>query len=219
MFKRSGSAVRRVLAAGVACAVLAGAAAAQQAVPGGGRVIFDDFSDPRTGWSQHAPGGGMEIGYRDGTYQVVMTAPTPLQLIGSGVRFAVGAISVDVANLAPSVPHPQGLFIRGVDPDNYYGFLVQSDGTFTIFRWEDGRYYGESPANSPLPEGLYATEGPNALDIMAEGPALRFFFNFQEIWFIPATRWNEGEAGLLVGNLTFETAGTVFDNWRMEILR
>lgn len=217
MIKRSGSVVRRALVAGIAGAVLAGAAVAQQAAPGGNRIVFDDFSDPRTGWTERS-GGGLEVGYRDGTYQVIMTAPTPLQLIWSGIRFADGAISIDVANLEPSVPHPQGLFIRGIDPDNYYGFFVQSDNTFSVFRWEDGMYYSESVANSPLPEGLYSTEGPNALDIMAEGPGLRFFVNFQEIFSIRTTKWNDGDAGFLFGNLTFDQAGTVYDNWRVEIL-
>ncbi|MGV8840772.1 MAG: hypothetical protein ACWA6X_10765 [Bauldia sp.] len=215
MTKRSASAIamRRTLAATLAGALLAGSASAQTEP----RVVFDDFSNPQTGWTQHASG-GIELAYRDGTYQVVMTTPTPLRLVASGTRFADGAVSVDVANLEPSVPHPQGVFVRGVDADNYYGFLVQSDGTFTVFRWENGAYYEESGANVALPEGLYATDGPNALDVMAEGPALRFFVNFVEVFRIQTTKWNDGEAGLLFGNLTFDRAATVYDNWRVQIV-
>lgn len=216
MIERSRSVVRRVLIAGFAGAVLVGAALAQ---PAGHRIIFDDFSDPRTGWTEHAANGGIELAYRDGTYQVIMTTPTPLQLVWSGIRFADGAISVDIADLAPSVPHPQGVFIRGIDTENYYGFVVQSDGTFNVFRWDNGTYYGESPTNSPLPPGLYSNDGPNALDVMAEGPALRFFVNFQEVFYIQTTRWNDGDAGLLFGNLTLDRAATVYDNWRVEIVR
>jgi len=218
MIERSGSAVRRVLVAGLAGAILAGAAFAQQ--PGGGsRIIFDDFSDPSTGWSQHGANGGIEVGYRDGTYQVIMTTPTPLQLIWSGTRFADGAVSIDVADLAPSVPHPQGIFVRGQDPLNYYGFLVQSDGTFTAFRWENGTYYSESQANTPLPAGLYSSDGMNALDVMAQGQSIRFFVNFVEVFQMGNTKWIDGEAGLLFGNLTLDRAATVYDNWRIEILR
>ncbi|MCC6735250.1 MAG: hypothetical protein IT534_03855 [Bauldia sp.] len=210
------AAIRRVLATGLAGAVLAGVAAAQQIEP---RVVFDDFADPRSGWTEHAANGGIEIAYRDGTYQVVMTTPTPLQVIGSGTRLADGAVSVDVANLEPSVPHPQGLFVRGQDSDNYYGFLVQSDGTFTVFRWENGMYYSESAANMQLPAGLYSTDGMNALDVMTEGQRIRFFVNFVEVFEVRNTKWIDGEAGLLFGNLSFDRAGTVYDNWRIQILR
>ncbi|MCW5716200.1 MAG: hypothetical protein KIS68_00060 [Bauldia sp.] len=219
MIERSGSAVRRVLVAGFAAAVAAGAALAQQPAPNGNRIVFDDFSDPNSGWTQHAANGGITVGYQDGTYQVVMTTPTPLQLIWSGTRFADGAVSVDVADLAPSVTHPQGLFVRGQDPLNYYGFLVQSDGTFTAFRWESGTYYSESQANTPLPAGLYSSEGMNALDVMAQGQTLRFFVNFVEVFEVRNTKWIDGEAGLLFGNLTLDRAATVYDNFRVEIVR
>lgn len=213
--------MRRVLVVGLACALLAGTAVAQDAptrtAAPGTRVIVDTFDDPATGWTQHASNGGIAVAYRDGTYQVVMTTPTPLQMIESGVRFADGVVSVDLADLQPTGPHPQGLFVRAQDLDNYYGYLVQSNGTFTIFLWQNGMYFDVSGANAALPEGLYNPDGLNALDVITEGPILRFFLNYREIFSLPDAKWNDGAAGFLVGNLTFDPAGTVFDNWRVEI--
>lgn len=223
MTKRAGSArsVRRVLLTGLACALLAGTAAGQPAATAPPtRVVFDDFSNPTTGWRQHAPNGGIEMAYRDGTYQVLMTTPTPLQLIDSGVpRFANGVVSVDLANSAGSGAHPQGVFVRAQDVDNYYGFVVQSDGTYTIYRWEGGRYFGLTLPNERLPEGLYLADGLNAIDVIADGTILRFFLNYREVFSLPDAKWNDGTTGLIVGNLSFDPAGTVFDNWRVEIAR
>lgn len=182
------------------------------------RIIMDEFSDPTTGWPVRTDG-LLELSYYEGIYRFAMSGPSPLQLASTGLWFADGVISVDLAELPPSVPHPQGVFVRGQDANNYYGFLVQSDETFTVFRWENGMFFEISQPSARLPAGLYHADALNAVDVIMQGPIIRFFLNYTEVWSLNDAKWNDGIAGLLAANLTYSPAATQFDNWRVEIAR
>lgn len=207
--------LRPVLAATLFAATLP--ALAQAPVPEPPIVVFDDFADPATGWTVRRDGTIYEIAYRDGAYWIAMATRTPLQLASAGHIVADGRVAIRLRDLAPSTPHPAGLFVRAQDPANFYAFVVGSDGSFIVFHYLDGAFVLDSPDGAAVPAGLYLPGGA-VNDLAVDGGARRliFYLNGVEVFRLDDALWTEGVAGLVAANLGDRPAGTVFDDWRIE---
>lgn len=211
--------MRRLLRPALSAALLAATlpALAQAPAAEAPTVVLDDFADPATGWTVRRDGTAYEINYRDGAYWIAMATRTPLQLASAGHIVADGRVAIRLRDLAPSAPHPAGLFVRAQDPANFYAFVVGSDGSFVVFHYVDGAFVLDSPDGAMVPAGLYLPGGA-ANDVAVDAGARRliFYLNGVELFRVEDALWTEGVAGLVAANVTDTPAGTVFDNWRIE---
>jgi hypothetical protein len=202
------------LAAGLIASMMSGSSA--QPVVDLPTYVFDDFVDPATGWTERADG-IHEMGYRDGAFRIVMASRSPLQLASAGHVVADGRVAIRLHDVTPSAAHPAGLFVRAQDTANFYGFVVVSDGSFTVFHYRDGALVLDSPEGAALPAGLYlAAPAENDLAIEAGASRLVFLLNGVELFRIENALWPAGVAGVLAANPADEPAGTVFDDWRVD---
>lgn len=179
-------------------------------------VVTDTFDDPNTGWTNGRQG-TVRVGYEAGEYWMTATTTSPIVLASNGFSFANGTISFEVRNAGESLAHGQGVFLRAQDPDNYYAFYITSDGTFEAFHVVAGEIVTDSPAAAPLPAGLYRTDAPNLIEIVATGPDIEYRLNGTSVFAVTDVAFAEGVAGFLFLNSFIHPAGSIFDNWRVEV--
>ena len=107
--------------------------------PAGTIQFRDDFSDPATGWDVFdLP--RTRGAYQDGKYALaVAVKPGPKPLVTTALNTSTPELQTitnarvaATGQLTISNTGLYGLICRAVDRDNYYYFLVQSDGTYYI---------------------------------------------------------------------------------------
>ncbi len=200
----------RVAAVAVALAVAAPVAVLAQ------QVITDDFSDRNSGWTVRADGGPVTIDYVDGQYWMYATGPVGIIIAASGVTFNDGAVSVEMQDLPDSAVHAAGIFVRAQDSANFYAFVLGSDGSIGMFHFVDGVYVADGRSDLFLRDGLFKTDEPNVVTVTASGSSMNYFVNGEQVATVAVTRWTGGAVGLILGTGADGTAGTAFDNWRVE---
>ena len=179
-------------------------------------ITTDTFDDPNTGWTNGVQE-DVRVGYEGGEYWMTARTVSPIVLASNGFAFLNGTISVEVRNAGESLAHGQGVFLRAQDPDNYYAFYITSENTFEAFHVVAGEIVADSPAASPLPEGLYLTDAPNVIEVVAGATDLEYRVNGTTVFTATGALWSAGVAGLLFVNTYLQPAGSIFDNWRVEL--
>ena len=103
----------------------------------GQALYHDDFSNPANGWPQTVSTNGT-LGYADGAYQMlVQSAGYDLRAV-SGQTYGDVQIEVDATRLAGPVSNRLGLICRFQDRDNFYDFIISSDGYYAIGKIKNG---------------------------------------------------------------------------------
>ena len=104
-----------------------------------GSVLFhDDFSDPSSGWDQNTDSDG-STDYANGGYRILVNTAklamwaNPSQTLPNDVR-----IEVDATKSAGPDGNAFGVICRYSDKDNFYKFLVTSDGYAGISKLSNG---------------------------------------------------------------------------------
>ncbi|MGD9738944.1 MAG: hypothetical protein AB7O56_04925 [Bauldia sp.] len=179
-------------------------------------VVTDTFDDPNTAWTNGFQG-DVRVGYEAGEYWMTARSVSPIVLGSNGFAFANGTVSFEVRNAGESLAHGQGVFLRAQDPDNYYAFYITSDSTFEAFHVVAGEIVPDSPPVSVLPAGLYRTDAPNVIEAVANGAEIEFRVNGTSVFTTTGVTWPEGVTGFLFVNTYIQPAGSIFDNWRVEV--
>ena len=178
-----------------------------------GKALYhEDFSNPTNGWSQTVSADG-SLKYADGAYQMqVKSAGYDLRAV-SGQNYGDVQIEVDAVRLAGPVENRFGLICRFQDMDNYYVFIISSDGYYAIGKIKNG-------VASLLGQEMMAYSGeilqgsvPNRLRFDCIGDTLSGFVNGQTIAISNDADFSSGDAGLITG--AFEETGVdvIFDNF------
>ena len=178
-----------------------------------GQVLYhDDFSDPSGGWMQASDANG-SLGYADGSYRVQVQAPDFLLWAASGHAYRDVRVEADAVRLAGPLANQLGLVCRFQDVDNFYFFVISSDGYYGIGKMAQG-------AASLLDQAmmLYSAavpQGPDPVHLRFDciGPALTAYVNDQRIATAQDADYVEGDAGVVAG--TFDEGGVdvAFDNF------
>ncbi|HEX6818186.1 MAG TPA: hypothetical protein VF120_07415, partial [Ktedonobacterales bacterium] len=150
--------------------------------------------DPADGWA----GGDHCFFWSDG-YHVKYLEGDPIHggwhcesPVGS---VADGYVSVQVKQLGGVTNYPYGILFREADGDNYYGFLIDSEGKWGAQKWVQG---GETvlvkgTKNAIIHQGLYAT---NTLAVSFQGSHLEFYINGADVGGVDDTYFSLGNIAL-----------------------
>ncbi|MBU1661626.1 MAG: hypothetical protein KKD28_09155, partial [Chloroflexi bacterium] len=101
----------------------------------GDTLFYDDFSNPATGWERFTSAEGT-MDYDGSGYRFLVNALQANFWSTPGKSFRDVRLEVDVAKLSGPDENRIGLVCRFVE-NNYYFFMVSSDGYYTI-----GKYIG-----------------------------------------------------------------------------
>ena len=208
-------AILALLLSGLACSSSAnlpdgGATASKPA-----NVIFqDDFSNDTSGWSRVRSDEGI-TDYENGAYRIFVNLDnedyfgTPGLSLQSDVR-----VEVDATKVAGSDDNDFGILCRYQDNNNFYQFLISSDGYVGILKYVAGSM--QSIAAEALVEHSAVNQGNARNHIRADclGNTLTLYVNGQQVSVAQdASFTGGGDVGVFAG--TYDTPGTdiYFDNF------
>lgn len=183
------------------------------------KVIFqDDFSNEATGWPVIRTDEGVTA-YEDGGYRILVNLEnqdyfaTPELSLQGDVR-----VEVDAVKVAGSDDNDFGVLCRFLDHNNFYQFLISSDGYVGILKVVGGSM--QSLAAETLLEHPAVNLGNAHNHIKADciGDTLTMYINGQQVSTAQDTTFTgSGDVGVFAG--TYDVPGTDirFDNFVVSV--
>ncbi len=202
----------------VSCCLLLALSACQTslitdlAAQAGEPIYWDDFSDSSGNWPAYSSQQGV-MGYADGVYTISVVSSDYQLWAVSGQTYRDVVVSVDATRIAGPLANLFGLVCRYQDGENFYFFIISSDGYFATGKTKNGVAsllgQGMMAYSSDIAQGM----GTNHLAFSCIGDALTGAVNGQVVTLTRDPDFSTGDAGLLAGS--FEEGGVQvrFDNF------
>ena len=182
-------------------------------VTASGQALYrDDFSDSSSGWRQASGTNGSQ-GYADGTYHFQVQAAHYILWAFSGHAYKNMQVEADATRLAGPRINLFGLVCRVQDADNFYFFVISSDGYYGIGKISKGvtsLIDQEMMLYSPL---IPQDAGIVPLRFDCTGPVLTGYVNGQQVAAVQDADFASGDAGLIAGALDESGVDVAFDNF------
>ena len=168
------------------------------AVPAGGTLYQDDFSDPQSGWPVQSSDEG-QIGYAGEAYVIRVDAPN-YDLWGvTGQTFQDVRVEVTAARAAGPEQNRIGLICRYLDPGNYYFFVISSDGYYTVGKLQEGVRSLLGQEMMAYTDAIRPGEAANRLRFDCYGQVLSGYINDRMVAVTSDPDLRDGDAGLVAG--------------------
>ncbi len=183
------------------------------AVAPGGVIYQDDFSDPTSGWPRLTdPSGSMDYD-QNGSYQMtVNNAGYDLWAV-SGYSYQDLKVEVEAKRLEGPDQNRYGLVCRYIDPQNFYFFVVSSDGYEAIGKMKQGVQSLLEQDMMVYSTSIVPGDGPNHLRFDCIGEELTGYANGQAIASTTDGDFKQGDAGLIAGSFDQPGVKINFDNF------
>jgi hypothetical protein len=182
-------------------------------VPSGEVLFQDDFSDPGSGWDEQTDDLQRILDYFDGYYRIQVQGDHQMLWTGPAMRFTDVHLETDLIKVIGTSDDTFGLVCRAEDLDNYYFFVISSDGYYGIGKTIDGV---QELINSPgmLPsEEISQGKAKNHLRADCIGEELEFFINGKRIAKVKDSQLSQGRVGIFAGTLEASENVVLFDNF------
>lgn len=178
----------------------------------GQALYHDDFSDPKDGWPEASDEVG-SLGYSQGAYRVVVNSAGYDLWAVSRQSYGDVQVEVDTTRLAGTSDNRFGLICRYQDAENFYVFIISSDGYYATAIIKDGTSSLLGQEMMAYDAAIIHGDGPNHLRFDCIGNTLMGFVNGQRVAVANDSTFTTGDAGVLAG--AFDEGGVEisFDNF------
>ncbi len=180
-----------------------------------GALYFDDFAQSDSGWDHLQNDLGV-ADYGDGFYHILLNEKSTLLIANPGQTFDGDvSIEVDARKIGGSDDNYFGVMCHYIDPDNYYMFLVTSDGYSGITM----RLRGEDSLVSPglkflKMDGIKKGNATNHIRADCVGESLTLYANGNQVNQAYDSSLTGGDVGLAARSGRFEGGTDIrFDNF------
>lgn len=180
-----------------------------------GTFFTDDFSNSSTNWSTYNQPGAV-IAIEEGVLRFRVDEPYYDFWSTNGQNYK----NVEVEVFAEKIDGPDnnnfGLVCRYKDAENYYAFLVSSDGYYGIMRVLDGKYQLLSSETMEFSPAINTGQSSNHVRADCLGSQLVFYVNDQFLATVQDNQLSQGQTGVIVG--TYEEPGVeiYFDDFIVQ---
>lgn len=170
-----------------------------------GAVLFqDDFSDPTSGWAtQRSPAQVMD--YVSGGFRIWVNQTNFDVWSIPNLRFTDVSVEVTATRVAGPDDNDFGLICRYKDQDNFYGFLISSDGYYGISKRKNGEHEVIGQDGMVHSRAIHTGGASNRIRADCIGPTLTLTVNDVKLMETQDEDYAVGDIGLLAGS--FQTAG------------
>ena len=181
--------------------------------PSGAVLYQDDFSDSSSGWENfHDPEKGT-MDYFDSFYRVQVLGEYQMLTTGPGLDFADVKLASDMLKVVGTFNDIFGLVCRMEDQDNYYYFVISSDGYYGIGKVIDG-VQTMLGATGMLPSEIISKGiAKNHLQADCIDENLVLSINGQELVSTEDGEIGTGDVGIIVGTMQDSENVVLFDNF------
>jgi hypothetical protein len=180
--------------------------------PSGGILFQDDFSNYANGWSRVLESHGL-MNYDNGGYRMWVNTPGYNYWSTAGQDFSDATIEVDATRVSGPEENRFGIICRYQDAQNYYFFIISSDGYMGIGKVFQGQTTLIGQDMMTRNTGILSGEVLNHLKASCIGNNLYFYINGMPAAMTTDDDIPNGDVGLITG--AFDTAGVdiMFDNF------
>jgi hypothetical protein len=178
-------------------------------------LFFDDFSQSSSGWTQVQNENGTSA-YDNGSFHISINKASTLLLANPGKSFGGDvSIEVDARKIGGSDDNYFGVLCHYQDPDDYYMFLITSDGYAGIIMRKGGEETLISPGKKFLKmDGINNGGTTNHIRADCVGEALTLYANGQQVSLAYNSSLTGGDVGLAVRSGNLEGGTDIrFDNF------
>ena len=181
--------------------------------PSGAVLFQDDFSNNSSGWEIQSSEQFGTMDYFDGYYRIQVLGDYNLLWSGPGLTFTNVRLEADMIKVIGDAEDLFGLVCRATDKDNYYFFVISSDG-----------YYGIGKVINGV-QSMINAEGMHPSEIISQGKTinhlrvdcieedLKFSINGQLVTRVKDFELTDGDVGLMAGNFNTDENVILFDNF------
>ena len=209
-------ALAALVLAGLACQTLSGGGnpnVSPSAVPSRQVLFQDDFSNTNSGWPAATDNEKSANYSSDGQY--LMQALTPQQDVWAhpGQNFTDVSVEVDATKASGPDNNGFGVVCRFQDNDNFYYFMVSSDGYQVIGKYAAGTNKYLSAEKMQQTNAIRSGNEVNHIRGDCKGSTLTLYANGQQLSSVTDTSFTSGDVGLIVGTFDDPNVGVLFDNF------
>jgi hypothetical protein len=165
----------------------------------GERLFWDDFSDTSGNWPEYFQDDG-SMGTVDGAYRILVTNTRYQLWAVSGQAFGDVQVEVDIFRLAGPQENFSGLICRYQDENNFYFFIISSDGYYTLGKVQEGQFALIGQEMMAFTSYIQQGEVINHLRFDCIGSTLTGFINDQMVAITEDANFQEGDTGLTAGS-------------------
>lgn len=177
----------------------------------GETLFYDDFTNPGTGWERFTSAEGT-MDYDGSGYRFLVNALQANFWSTPGKSFGDVRMEVDVAKLSGPDENRIGLLCR-FNENNYYFFMVGSDGYYTIGKYIGGNVIQLGQSEMQFNEAIHTGLAVNHLRADCVGDTFTFYINGSPVAQARDPDFAEGDVGLLAGTFAQPGVDVIFDNF------
>lgn len=178
-------------------------------------VLFqDDFSDPLSGWDRIEEAEGV-TDYYDGKYRIYVGATNTDVWANPGLEFTDSFIEVEAMKAGGDNNNDFGVICRYQDGENFYFFVISSDGYYGIGKLSGGAQMLIGTQSMPPSEVILQGEGTNHIRAGCVGSTLTLIVNGETLAEYEDTEFTSGDVGLLAGSFINPGTEIYFDNFQV----
>lgn len=176
-------------------------------------IYADDFSNPASGWETWSDENGSFVAYQNNGLRILVKDRQFDYWSRPGKRFVDARIEVDAIKLAGPNDNDLGLICRYQDKNNFYAFLISSDGYTGIVKVVDGKYNVLNGAQLAYSQSIHQGEALNHLQADCVGQTLSLAVNGQVVAQAQDSGFAAGEVGVIAGTNDSPDVDIFFDNF------
>ena len=178
-------------------------------------LIFDDFSDPTSGWEEGEDAQGI-FAYDNGSYHMTSTNADAYAWSNANLDYADVVLEVDI-RFNNNLHQFAGVVCRMVDKDNYYVLEITSRGEFIIRKYQDGQWTNLVKRQMQTGYDILTGEGDvNRLTASCTGSQLTLAVNGETLAQVTtADEFSSGDVGMISGTFDDPGGDVSFDNFKV----
>lgn len=164
-----------------------------------GTLLYsDDFSNINSGWPTRSPGPQKSIvGYKDGRYQIAVFQKDIVTIACPPPKFTDFAMEVEATLDWNSDEREYGVLMRLMNEDNYYRFVITSDGYYGFFKRLNGKWIGLIPGtnSNAIHTGMNGM-AKNIIEVECKKDSFTFYVNRVKLGEYIDNSFESGKIGL-----------------------
>jgi hypothetical protein len=178
-----------------------------------GVVLYqDDFSNPNSGWDTWNQNGSL-VAFQNGGLRILVNEIQYDYWSRPRVHFNDSRAEVDVRKQAGPDDNDFGILCRFRDQNNYYAFLISSDGYYGIVKVKNSKYAVISGKSLQYSDTIQKGQASNHLRAECIGQTLTLTVNGKKLAEAQDTDFSAGEIGLTAGAYNTPGVDVSFDNF------
>jgi hypothetical protein len=176
-------------------------------------ILFqDDFNKAGSGWTTSYSGEGSSVDYSHQGLEFYNNEVEKDYWSTREGEYGNVGVGVDASKLGGPDDNSFGVICRYHDAENFYAFLVSSDGYYGIIKVKDGNYALLSGKNMDFNSGIVRGRGTNRVLGVCSEDELGLFVNGSLLTIVQDSDFTEGQIGLISGSNATPGTDILFDN-------